>query len=386
MKKRLIIMLAAVVFFLGAIAFVKVKQIQTAIAQGSSWQPPPEAVTTIVAGEDRWPVTIGSIGTVVAVHGVTLSADLPGKVEKISFESGRPVHEGDVLVVLDTSQETAQLSAAEAQRDLSKLNFQRMTDLRQKGVSSQADFDRSSAELKQNEAAVGEIQATIERKTIRAPFSGILGIRQVNLGQYVRAGDPIVPLQSMDPIYVNFSVPQQQVGVLKVGDEVEISLDGVQEDGNPASGGDVSLVQKGRITAINSIIDPETRNVQVQATLENPENRLRPGMFVKARVILGPGQPEVVLPASAVNYAPYGTSIFIVEDMKGPKGQPYKGVRQEFVKLGPSLGDQVAVLQGLKAGEEVVTSGVFKLHNGSAVQVNNSTQPTNNPAPRPEDS
>jgi membrane fusion protein (multidrug efflux system) len=200
----------------------------------------------------------------------------------------------------------------------------------------------------------------------------------VNLGQYLRAGDPIVSLQMLDPIYVDFSVPQQQVASLKVGDEVRITLEEAE--------GTASLEQKARITAINSVIDTSTRNIQVQATLENPEGRLRPGMFVKTQVILGAGNPAVVLPSSAINFAPYGNSIFIVEEMKGPKGQPYLGVRQQFVKLGPALGDQVAVVEGLEPGAQVVTSGVFKLHNGSAVQVNNDVQPTNNPAPRPEDS
>ena len=225
MKKRMILTSVAVVFFLGAIAFVKYHQIQTAIAQGKAYQPPPEAITTIVARQDQWPATLGSIGSVEAVHGVTVCADLPGIVEKIAFSSGAVVREGDLLVALDTRQEQAQLAAAEAQRDLASLSFGRVRDLRQKGVTSQAEYDQAAAQLKQAEAGVGEMNAAIERKTIRAPFTGTLGIRQVNLGQYLKGGDPIAPLQSLDPIYVNFAVPQQKVGEVRVGGDVEVTIE-----------------------------------------------------------------------------------------------------------------------------------------------------------------
>ncbi|MDM7917485.1 MAG: efflux RND transporter periplasmic adaptor subunit [Candidatus Eisenbacteria bacterium] len=374
MKKRMILMLVAVAFFLGAIGFVKYKQIQTAIAQGMAWQPPPEAVTTIMANQEVWPSTLGSIGSVEAVHGVTVSADMPGIVEKIHFQSGASVKAGDLLVSLDTRQERAQLAAAQAQRELVDQNFARFRELREKGVTSQAEFDRADAERKQAEARVGEIQAMIDRKTIRAPFSGTLGIRQVDVGQYVSGGDAIVPLQSLDPIYVNFAVPQQDVGQLHLGGEVEVSSEGIES------------AMKGTISAINSIIDEATRNVKVQAILQNPAGVLRPGMFVEVQVTLGPGSTLVTLPASAVSYAPYGNSVFIVEDVKSPEGRTYRGVRQQFVKLGGSRGDQVAVLSGVNPGEEVVTSGAFKLRNGAAVLVNNNVQPSNSPAPRPEDS
>jgi len=221
---------------------------------------------------------------------------------------------------------------------------------------------------------VGEIRATIERKTIRAPFSGILGIRQVNLGQHLIEGAPVVPLQSLDPIYVNFSVPQQHVANLRVGEAVQVAAEGA------------GISASGRVTAIDSVVDPATRNVQVQATFVNPAGKLRPGMFMQASLSLGSSTSVVTLPASAVSYAPYGDSVFVVEDMKDPKGQTYRGVRQQFVKLGGGRGDQVAVLTGVKPGQEVVTSGVFKLRNGAAVQVNNKVQPGNNPAPRPEES
>ncbi len=373
MRRRMILMLSAMGVLIAVLGFVKFQQIQAAIAQGASFRPPPEAVTTIVAERDEWPATLNAIGTVVAVHGVTVSADLPGIVEKITFDSGRRVRAGEELVRLDTSQEQAQLAAAEAQRELTSLNFERMRGLREKGVTSQAEFDQAAAESKQAEARVGEIRAIIERKTIRAPFTGILGLRQVNLGQYLNGGDPVVPLQSLDPIYVNFSVPQQDVGVLRVGAQVRVEADEMAD-------------HTGKITAINSIVDEATRNVEVQATFDNREGKLHPGMFVEARIILGAAQPVVSLPASAINYAPYGDSVFILADLQGPDGQKYRGVRQQFVKLGGARGDQVAVVTGVAAGDEVVTSGVFKLRNGAAVLVNNDIQPSNNPTPKPEDS
>ncbi len=375
MRKRMLLMLAAITAFILAIGFVKFLQIRTAIAQGMSWRPPPEAVTTIIAHGETWPGVLNGIGTVAAVQGVTVSADLPGIVQSIEFTSGRKVAAGDVLVRLDTSQERAQLAAAEAQLDLARLNLERSRKLLQKEVVAQAEYDQLAAEAKQAEARVGEIRATIERKQIRAPFAGVLGLRRVDLGQYLNGGDPVVPLQSMDPIYVNFSLPQQEVAALRLGAEVHVAADSIRITDTV-----------GRITAINSVVDEATRNVQVQATFENSHTMLRPGMFVDVRVDLGTSTPVIALPASAISYAPYGNSVFIVDNVKGPDGKAYRGVRQQFVKLGSGRGDQVAVLSGVKPGEEVVTSGVFKLRNGAAVFVNNASRPGNNPAPRPEDS
>jgi membrane fusion protein (multidrug efflux system) len=372
MRKRMIVMLIAVVVFVAAIGAVKFRQVRGAMAQGASFKPPPESVTTSVARQEAWPSTVAGIGTVTAVQGVTVSADLPGIVEKIAFESGRMVRAGDLLVRLETTQEQAQLAAAETQRDLARVNLERMRGLRDSGVIAQADYDRAAAELKQGEARTGEIRATIERKTIRAPFSGLLGIRKVNLGQYMVSGDPVVPLQSLRPVYVNFSVPQQEMGHLRAGATVEVTGEGIKGTG--------------RITAVDSVVDEATRNVQVQATFDNAAGGLRPGMFVEANVLLGAGRPVVTLPASAVSYAPYGDSVFIVEDVKGPDGKPYRGVRQQLVKLSGTRGDQVGIASGIRAGEVVVTSGVFKLRNGAAVRVNNEIQPANDPAPRPEDS
>lgn len=367
-------MLLAVAGFVAAIGLVKFRQIQAASAGSASFQPPPEAVTTLVVQEEPWEQTLDAIGTVVAVNGVIVSADLPGIVEAITFDSGRAVKAGEVLVRLDTRQEKAQLAAAEAQRDLAHLNLDRIRGLREQGVTSQSDYDGAEAASKQAEARVGEIRASIERKVIRAPFSGSLGIRQVNLGQYLKGGDPVVPLQSLDPIHVDFTVPQQEMVRLRAGADVRVAA-----EGSPGA------ASAGKITAIDSVVDEATRNVRVQATLANPQGALRPGMFVRVEVVLPVRESVLAIPASAVRYAPYGNSVFIVSALKGPKGEAYRGVRQQFVKLGSERGDQVAVLSGVKPGEEVVTSGAFKLRNGAAVLVNNEVQPGNDPSPKPED-
>jgi membrane fusion protein, multidrug efflux system len=375
MAKRMLVMLTLTLLFVGALGFVKFKQIQTAIAQGAAYQPPPEAVTTIIAAAEQWPSTINAIGTMAAVRGVTVSADLPGIVDQILFESGQAVREGQTLAILDTRQEQAQMAAAEAQRVLARLNFNRMQELLDQRVISKAEYDSATAQSRETEARVGEIRAAIERKTIRAPFSGILGIRQVNKGQYLAGGDPLVALQSLNPIYVNFGVPQQAIGQVRVGRGVRITTESL---------GNVGF--DGRVTAIDSVVDSTTRNIQVQATLSNPDGKLRPGMFVQTEMALGANQPVIALPASAISYAPYGDSVFIVSDMKDDKGHTYRGVRQQIVRLGPARGDQIAVVSGIKSGDEIVTSGLFKLRNGAAVEVNNKVKPGNNSAPKPENS
>ncbi len=381
MAKRMILMLVIVAVVVTALGAVKYRQVQAAIAQGKAYQPPPEAVTTVTTSEARWDATLSAIGTAAAVQGVMVAADLPGIVEHIGFDSGTPVRKGDVLVKLDTRQEEAQLQAAKAQRDLARTRLARIQNLRDKGVTSQSELDDAASQLAQADARVSEIRATIERKTIRAPFSGALGIRQVDLGQYLAGGAPVVPLQSLHPVYVNFSVPQQQVTRLAVGTPVSVTVEAPAQ-----AAGDAPAQLEGKVTAIDSVIDPATRNVQVQATFENPKEVLKPGMFVEAHAHLGQGSVIIALPTSAISYAPYGDSVFVVGEMKGPDGKSYLGVSQKFVKLGASRGDQVAVLSGLEPGEEVVTSGVFKLRNGAAVLVNNEVQPGNNPSPNPADS
>ncbi|HVR38265.1 MAG TPA: efflux RND transporter periplasmic adaptor subunit, partial [Thermoanaerobaculia bacterium] len=258
------------------------------------------------------------------------------------------------------------------QRELARLTFDRVQGLLNERVISRAEFDRATADYRQNDAKVGEVQAVVQRKTIRAPFSGILGIRQVNVGQYLEGGAKIVSLQALQPAFVNFTVPQQEMGQLRKGAAVNVTSDAI--------GGS----ETGSISAVDSIIDESTRHVRVQAVFDNRTGKLRPGMFVEAHLAQGANRSVIVLPASAIAYAPFGDSVYIIETAKDAKGS--RPVRQQFVKLAGSRGDQVAVVSGVKAGEEVVTSGVFKLRPGANVLVNNAIQPSNSAAPKPEDS
>lgn len=373
MLKRMLLMLVVVAALIASLGYFKLRQVQAAV-KNSTFQPPPEAITTIIAKQQTWPATLSVVGTMAAVHGVTVSADLPGTVDKIHFESGKFVQAGEVLVELDTRQERAQLASMEAQRELAKVNYARMEKLVTEGVISRVDYDKAVADQKQTEANSAEIKAAIDRKTIRAPFSGVLGIRQVNLGQYLAAGSPIVPLQSLNPIYVNFNVPQQVMSHVKIGENVRVTADNL-----------AGMAFTGHVNALDSVVDQATRNIQIQATLANSQGKLRPGMFAQVEVGVGTSQTVFPLPASAISYAPFGDSVYIVSDMKAPTGQSYRGVRQQFVKIEGARGDQVGVVSGLHAGDEIVTSGVFKLRNGAAVAVNNKVQPGNNPAPKPED-
>lgn len=375
MAKRMILMLVVMALLLGGLGFAKFRQIETAIAQGASFQLPPTAVTTVVAQKETWPSTLSVIGTAAAIQGVTVSADLPGTIDKIHFESGQWVHEGDILVELDTRQERAQLASLEAQRDLARINYGRAQELVKAGVISRSEYDNADSQQKATEAQVGDIRAAIARKTIHAPFSGLLGIRQVSLGQYLAAGQAIVSLQSLSPIYVNFGVPQQDTPKVVPGHVLRVT------------NGDLpGMAFSGRITALDSVINEQTRNIQVQATVTNKDNKLRPGMFVQVELPLGQPRDVVPLPASAINYAPYGDSVFVVMEMKDGKGNTYRGVRQQVVKVEGSRGDQVAITSGINPGDEIVSSGVFRLRNGAPVLVNNTVKPGNSANPKPEDS
>ena len=375
MAKRMILMLAVMLALLGGLGFVKYKQVEAAIAAGASFQMPPTAVTTVVAKKETWPSTFSVIGTAAAIQGVTVSADLPGTIDKIHFESGEWVKEGQILVELDTRQERAQLANLEAQRDLAGINYGRAQELVKEGVIAKQEYDNAAAQQKATEAQVGDIKAAIARKTIRASFSGVLGIRQVSLGQYLAAGQAIVSLQTLSPIYVNFGVPQQDTGKIIPGHVLKITNSDLPG---------MSFV--GRITALDSVISEQTRNIQVQAIVTNKDNKLRPGMFVQVELPMGSPRDVIPLPASAINYAPYGDSVYVLANMTDPKGRPFRGVRQQVVKIDGSRGDQVGIISGLNPGDEVVSSGVFKLRNGAPVLVNNEVKPSNSTSPKPEDS
>lgn len=375
MARRLIFMLVIVAAILGGLGFIKYRQVETAIAMNASFAPPPTAVTTVVAKRETWPTTLEVIGTAAAIQGVTVGADLPGTVDKIHFESGESVKEGDILVELDIRQERAQLANVEAQRDLARIQYGRSEELMKAGVISKSEYDNASSQQKATEAQVGEIKAAIARKTIHASFSGILGIRQISLGQYLAAGQAIVSLQALNPIYVNFGVPQQDTPKMSIGRSLQVTSTDLP-----------GVVFNGKITALDSVVNEQTRNIQVQATFQNHGGKLRPGMYVQVELPLGKPRDVIPLPASAINYAPYGDSVYVVTDMKDQKGNAYRGVKQQVVKIEGSRGDQVAVVSGINPGDEVVSSGVFRLRNAAPVQVNNTVQPGDNPNPKPDES
>jgi membrane fusion protein (multidrug efflux system) len=365
-------MLVAFIGVVVLLAVLTVFRIKAAIAMGKSFAPPPTAVSTVKVQEQSWQPFISSIGSLTAVNGVTVSTDQAGIVKATPFESGTAVKKGDLLMELDVSQDEAQLHSAEAQRDLAKLTLDRQADLLRRKVSAQSDYDSAKAQYDQGTAAVEQIKALIDHKIVRAPFDGMAGIRLVNKGQFFSAGTPIVSLQSLDPIYVNFSLPQQAIKFVKVGSTVNLSVDGF---------GDAKFT--GTVTALDSSLDTATRNLSVQATLRNADGRLRPGMFTKVEILQPEQQKILAVPSSAINYAPYGDSVFVVQQVKDDDGNSFLGVQEQFVQIGDTRGDQVAITSGLKAGDVVVSSGVFRLKGGAAVQINNSVQPEDKLHPAP---
>ena len=370
MKKRLILTVIGLVIVIAMLVAVKALQIGAMINQGKNFVPPPETVTSTLVKADSWETSLTAVGTLNAVQGVTVAAELAGKVVEIAFEAGTPVKKGDILLHQDTSSEESQLPGAVAQVKLSRTNLERLDQLFAKSLISQAERDNAVAAAEQAQAQADTIQAAIAKKTIRAPFSGHLGIRQVNLGQMLREGDPIVTLQSLDPIYVDFTLPQQQLPLVRLGLTVQVTTDAL-----PAE------TLKGRITAINPLVEAETRQIKVQATVTNRGNKLRPGMFANVAVGLPSLQKVLAIPATAVLYAPYGDSVFIVEDAADKKE---KALRQQFVRLGVKRGDFVAVTSGIREGETVVSTGVFKLRNSQPVVIDNTLAPDFQKAPTPE--
>jgi membrane fusion protein (multidrug efflux system) len=375
MFKKLAITIISLIVLVGVLGGIKGLQFQTMFAAGAGMTPPPEPVTTAVVTKEAWAPTIDAIGSLTAVQGVTVAAELDGKVVHIAFESGSVVKAGDLLLKQDTSTEEAQLRSADASVALARINLERARELRAQSTIAQSELDAADAQFKQTAAQADNIRATIGKKTIRAPFDGRLGIRLVNLGQSLKSGDAIVSLQSLDPIYVNFLLPQQRLAELARDLVVRVTSDAVP-----------GQVMEGRITAINPDVDSATRNVRVQATLANRDEHLHPGMFASVSVVLPSTDQVLAIPATAVLYAPYGNSVFVVEEKKDDQsGKAAPVLRQQLVRLGVRRGDFVAVTSGLKAGETVVTTGVFKLRNGIAVTVNNSLAPDAQLAPHPSD-
>jgi membrane fusion protein, multidrug efflux system len=376
MKTKIAIGIVIALVVTGTLAGVKTLQIKKLIEGGKAFVQPPESVSSVVAREEKWQSTLTAIGSVTAVQGVTVNPDLPGIVREIAFESGAVVAKGDLLVKLDTSSEQAQLRALEAQEELARLNLARERTLRGQNMVSQSELDTAEATLKQSQANADALRTAIEKKTIRAPFAGRLGLRMVNLGQYLDTGKPIVSLQSLEPVYVEFTLPQQELAPLKTGMRVSVTTDTYP-----------GRRFEGKLTAITPQLDPSTRSVGLQATLDNPDQFLRPGMFARVEVFLPDDQKVLAIPATAVLSAPYGDSVYVIEPSPATNGAPAGlVVRQQFVRVGQPHGDFLNVESGLKPGERIVSAGIFKLRNGMAVTENNELKPKNDLAPRPSDS
>ncbi len=365
MAKRIILILLGLLLVVGAVAGIKFLQIRRMIEAGKQVAQPPAIVTTAKVQAETWQSSLTAVGSLAAVQGVTVAAELAGKVVDIAFKPGTTVQQGDLLLRFDTALEQAQLSSAETAVALAKLNRDRAQELVRKKSMSRSELDTTDAQYKQALANADEIRAVIDQKTIRAPFSGRLGIRLVNLGQILSQGDSIVELQSLDPVFVDFSLPQQDLARLKEGLEVQVTTDVLPGEG-----------LTGRITAINPGVDPNTRNIRVQATVANPHEKLRPGMFVKVAVQLPEMNSVLIIPATAILYAPYGDSVFVVDKKTDEEtGKSGLILRQQVIRTGAKRGDFVTVTTGLNEGETVVTTGVFKFRNGQPAIVDNSLSP-----------
>ncbi len=369
MPKKFLIAIGGFVAVVLALGAIKASQVNEMMSAPQTQ--PLASVSTMEARAVHWHASLHAVGTLSPVQGVTISADADGLVVKLGVDSGAAVKAGDLLVELDTSVEAAQLASAEARAELAKINIDRTKELYASEAISKSEFDAASASIKQAEAEVAALRAQIAKKQVRAPFAGRVGIRQVNLGQFVAKGAPLMPLQNLDPIYINFAIPQRQLPALSLGQKISVKVDAFEKP------------FEATVNAINPEVDPATRAVSVQGTVPNPDEQLRAGMFARVEVEMAEAEALVVVPSTAISYASYGNSVFIVETMKDEAGKEFLGVRQQFIKLGPARGDFVAVLEGVKAGEQVVTSGVFKLRNALPVQVNNVAQPPVSEAPKP---
>ena len=371
-RRQWIVVSVGLLLVVGVLVGVKAGQIVGMVRASESFVPPPETVTSARVEAAEWESSRAAIGTLVAVRGVVLGAELPGTVREVAFESGSSVRRGQVLVRLDTSAEEAQLAAAVADAALARVTLQRAERLRLNEANAQADLDAAAARAKQADATVANLRATIAKKTLRAPFDGRVAIRQVEVGQVVSPGTPVASLQSVSPIHADFWLPQQALAELAPGQRTRLHVD---------TFGDAEW--EGEITTVNPEVDPSTRNVRVRATFENRDGRLRPGMFANVEVLSSEKRGVLVIPATAVIFAPYGDSVFAIEQRKDGAGKASAVVRQRFVRTGERKGDLVAVVSGLEAGETVVSSGAFKLRNGTAVAVNNALAPAAQLSPKP---
>ncbi|HEY8099450.1 MAG TPA: efflux RND transporter periplasmic adaptor subunit [Burkholderiaceae bacterium] len=380
--KRMLIMIGCVLLLVILLAggfFLHIKQLMASMPK-----PGPQVVTAMKVEELEWQPQLSAVGTLVAIRGVDVASEIAGLVREVDFRSGQDVKQGEVLVQLNADADIAQLHSLQAAAELSATVLARDRAQLEAQAISQAQVDNDMADLKSRKALVAQQEAVVAKKTIRAPFTGRLGISAFNRGQYVNPGDKIVTLQTIDPMYVNFSVPQKQLAALSLGQTLSLNNDAYAGISFP-----------GKITAINSIIDPATRNVQVQATVGNAKRQLVPGMFANVNVDMGEKKSYLTLPQTAITYNPYGSTVFVLKPEQGKdqeksakkdeKGNPQFVAQQVFVTTGATRGDQVAILKGLTAGELVVTSGQLKLKNGTPAVVDNTVQPANSPNPTPQE-
>ena len=383
MRRGVVVVLGLVVL-VALLVGLKFKQISKLIAFGAKMQkagPPPEVVGTSVATKDAWDRTMSAVGSVTAVRGVAVSTEVGGLVTAIRFESGQLVRAGQVLVELDTSVERAQLASAAARRDLAEVGIARTRKLLVSEAVAKSQLDADEAQVKTSKADFGALAAQIDRKTVRAPFNGRLGIRQVNLGQYLNPGTAVTGLESVGSVYVDFSVPQQQLAAVRVGTPVKVSL-------TDAKG----VALDGIVGAIDPTVDSATRSLKLRASITNKDDTLRAGMFVNVLIQLGDKAEVTIVPNTALVHATYGDSIFVVEPKKDTAGHTVTtddgksvlAARQQFVRTGQARGDFVVVTDGISAGQQIVTVGAFKLRNGGSVIVNNDIKPTPEQAPHVE--
>ena len=376
MLKKILFAAVAVSLLIGAITYTKLGQFTAMGEAAKNMVQPPETVTAMLVEDTQWEQTITATATVTAVQGVEVSAETGGRVTQINFESGSIANTGDVLIQLDTSNEDAQLASAEATAALAKASLTRVRKLSKQNLTSQDALDSAEAKVKETIAQAHNVRALIAKKTIRAPFSGRLGLRLVNIGGILREDDAIVSLHTLDPIYVDFSIPQKTLLRLKPGLEVRVTVDAAP---------DTAFI--GAILATNPDVDLVTRSVRVRAKFANPDEILRAGMFANATVVMPKKQTVLPVAVTAIAYATFGDSVFVIEEQKNESsGETEKILRQQFVRLGQARGDFIDVIDGLKAGETIVTSGVFKLRSGMKVIIDNTLAPEPSLDPHPSDS
>lgn len=372
MKKRMFFTILGLVIVFGGIFGYKWFVAYKTAEFFANRQAPAETVTATRVEAATWQPTIRAVGSLEAVQGVDISAEITGKIIEIAVDDGAEVEPGQVVARLDADSLRAELRGARAEASLAEIQRDRQQRLRETNAVSQSDFDQARSRLEQARAQVDDIAAQLDQKTIKAPFGGRLGIIEVDVGQYLRPGDPIVTLQTLDPISVDFTVPQQELARIDAGLPVVVGSDAFGEQ-----------VFKGRVTAISPKVNQQTRNVAVRGRLANPEGRLRPGMFVDVAVELPREEHVITLPQTAITYNPYGDSVFLINETTGGDDGPVLTVERKFVRTGATRGDQVQILDGVSEGERVVTSGQLKLRNGSRVTIEDSPQPSNDPAPEP---